>query len=183
MSQKINLLSILRGHLSTLRTMDAQSLSRVDIFTFFLLPVAVAAFSVFLEYDIPSNIIDVLVTASSIFTGLLLNLLILVYDQKEKTPPVDPDAANFRKIELRRRVLKELYFNISYSTAVSLLLVILCVAHLASDKVNFCFPFSTFNVDVNLLITTPLIVFFVSNLMLTIFMVVKRISLLLTSED
>jgi hypothetical protein len=185
MKAKINICSALICHFSTLKDHKTQHLLVGDILTFFVFPIVIATAAAILGFDFDKDVINVFVTASAIFTGLLLNLLVLVYDQKAKLPRVNVENSGWEKLELKHTLLTELYYNISYSTFVALLLLVLAVVHL-----NLATSIWSLNVpkhgivliDISSFITTPLIIFFGLSLFLTILMVLKRIYSLLVEE-
>lgn len=184
MSSKINIISVIRGHMSTLIDAESGKFLIGDLATFYGLPLIVAFIGIWTGVDFSKEATNLLVTAGAIFTGLLLNLLILVYDQKSKLPAVDSEKSDWKDTQTRHTVLKELYFNISYSTLMSVLLVVLSVIHLfVCDRVVKSVPLLQVS-DLNLsaYVTTPLLVFIGFNLVLTIVMIIKRIYTLLSSE-
>ena len=183
MSQKINLAGIVVGHYSTLQDADTNRTSCVDISAFYLLPIALAISGACLGLDLSSAVVDAIVNASAIFTGLLLNLLVLVYDQKSKVPAVDVAKTGWEKNQVRHRIINELYYNISYATLISLLVLTLSVIHLCAEDIRTALdiPYTAYVLDVDWsrYLTSPMLVFLGVNLLLTIFMVLRRIYSLL----
>jgi len=180
MSAKVDLSHIVKCHLSTLSKREDGKYRFADVFTFFGIPFLSHLATLVSLVDLNKDVINVVVTASAIFTGLLLNLLVLVYDQKSKTPEVDQEDPDYPKVQSKRSLLAELYYNISYATIVAVLLVIFSVVHLIIvDKV--CFVFSR-QIDLSVVLTSPFIVFFGVNLILTLLMVIKRVYALLVNE-
>lgn len=185
MSEKINLISIISGHLTTLRNAGNDRPSKIDITTFYLLPFIAATLSACGGVSFSSDVVNIFVNASAIFTGLLLNLLILVHDQKSKIPPVNANLPGWEKNAIKNKILDELYYNISYATLISLLLLVFSVLHLCIKGSIFKFIYVDANINLNLqidfsiYITTTLLIFCGLNLIFTIFMVLKRIYSLL----
>jgi hypothetical protein len=183
MSSKINIFGVINGHMSTLIDAKTSKKSLPDITTFYLLPLALAAFGIYFEIDFSKEATNLLVTAGALFTGLLLNLLILVYDQKSKLDPVNSDLPNWSEVQLRHRVLKELYYNISYSTFISVMIVVIAIVHLfiINKVIKIPAPISI-SIDLSSITTSPFLMFIGINLVLTILMIIKRIYTLLSSE-
>lgn len=183
MSSKINIYDILSGHLSTLCNDKSDKISKLDIITFYLVPLSVAIIIAYNSVSLSKETIGLVVTIGSILTGLLLNLLILVYDQKKNLPEVNQADAKWEKTQLRHTVIEQLYYNISYSTIIALFLVIVSVTHslIGSLKFPFSSKYLSFVFVPTLHITSPLLFFLGINLLLTIIMIIKRIYLLLTT--
>lgn len=181
MSSKVNIFGIVKGHIATLSD-PAGKISWMDIVTFFAMPGVAAIIGVMAGYNLNKDVASMLVNFGAIFTALLLSVLVLVYDQENKLrSSSDRDLFYGKKCEL----LGQLYFNICFSIISSLVLIALCLGHTVLDGVvhklafrEVCYP-----IDYARYIVTPLIVFVVANLMLTILMVVKRIHAILTFKN
>ncbi len=183
MSNKINITNIVKGHLSTLNNANTGKVSAIDIFTFYLLPIFLSIVFYIFSLDLTKELVNIIVTAGSIFTGLLLNLLILVYDQKGKLPDVDTKNSKWKEIQLRHRILKETYFNIAYATLVSLLLVLFSVLQIVfKDTLINIQSLNIKDFDLSVALTSPIIIFLGVHLVLTLLMILKRIFTLLTTE-
>ncbi len=183
MSSKVNIFGVVRGHVSTLVDTNTLKHSWPDLLTFYFLPIAMSVLGGYFAVDFSKDSTTLLVTAGAIFTGLLLNLLILVYDQKGKLPPVDSDQPNWSDIQSRHTVIKELYYNISYSTLMSVALVVIAIVHLfVIDKTVNIEYLDIGVIDVSSVSTSPMLIFFGANLVLTIVMIIKRIYTLLSTE-
>jgi hypothetical protein len=116
-----------------------------------------------------ADVLGALLTAYSIFAGLLLNLLLLVYTFS--TQAEHPSAL----AKVRSDLVKELHDNIAYSILVSIVLVVLCMGATAYvkmyDPAKFTAPW-----------VTGSIIFLTLNFILTLLMILKRIYVLLNSE-
>lgn len=205
MSSKINVLSSIRSHLkSALKDADG-ALSYWDLSLFIFIPLLCGAWSYFSPVAANKDAISLIVTAASIFAGLLLNLLVLVYDQTRRVDerladlnslmPQPIAAANLTElmaapeVKLDKRVIKyekhkgvlaQLLANISFAIIVSLL-VILCstVAYLfAEEVITIAAKGESYRLAVDKLFFSCS-VFLSVNLILTILMIVKRVILLI----
>lgn len=184
MSSKIDIKEIVLGHFGTLSKVDG-SWSWYDFLTFCFVPVIIGAGSVAATFSLNKDIASLLVNFGAIFTALLLSVLVLVYDQESKL-----DDKNLRDQELgraldvfysaKKRLLDELYFNISYSILSSLVLIAICLAFSIADSfVDPAVTSLTVSKFLSKLVFTPLAVFVTVNLLLTIVMIVKRLHSLL----
>ena len=84
MSSKINVSSIISGHLKTLKDAGSGKLSLLDGFTFFVFPILLACLCIIFKYEMNDQVTSLLVNFGAIFTALLLSVLVLVYDQGAK---------------------------------------------------------------------------------------------------
>ncbi len=125
---KINIYSIIKDHISTLKAYRSDNISIADLFIFYITPFFIIfILSLVLNLDVLVGQIicskDFAVTSISIFTGFLFNVLILIYDVslrlKTKKQITLPDDI----INLSLDLLMELYYNISYEILVSLIVV------------------------------------------------------------
>jgi hypothetical protein len=172
MLAKINVADIVGDHFATLRNYDNEKRSIGDLTLFYFIPLGGAVALAVLKIDLHKDLVNLLVTALSVFAALLFNLLLLVYDVIKKSG----DATDTEK--LKRRYLKEIYTNISYSIFVSILSIIFLLASLLNFGAisNSC---CSFGLKTGLVIT---VFFLLMNFLLTLFMILKRIHILLSKE-
>lgn len=173
-------MEIITGHHKTLKNSDG-TVAGTDIFVFYLLPLFLSFLSIICLFDIDKDLSSLLVNFGSIFTALLLSVLVLVYDQESK---IEQLKGNDGLYILKKRLLMELYYNISYSILCSLLLVLLSFFHSIIDGLTNQINISNLQITVkyDVFIATPLIVFITANLFLNIVMIVKRMHSMLTTH-
>ena len=180
MSSKINIYEIAKGHFDTLRDSDGKR-SYIDLFTFILIPLAFGVVSALLSFNLNKDLSSLLVNFGSIFTALLLSVLVLVYDQESKLEDrKDKDGFyNSKKV-----LLNQLYYNISYSILCSVALVLLCFVHsvILGLQSSFSLLSHAFTIRYDMLFITPFVVIVTTNLFLNIIMIVKRMHALLISQ-
>lgn len=163
--EKLNLLRIVRDHVHTLKDYNSNKYSWSDFLLFLMLPLVIAAGATYCFHEIGKDLTNVLITSLSVFAGLLFNLLLLIYDIVKKANPGEPYG------ELKTRFLKEIYSNISFSILVAILTVILLLLLSLSISSRY--------------FQTPimyLIYFLVVNFILTLFMILRRVHILLSKE-
>ncbi|MBV7310242.1 hypothetical protein KVY11_16375 [Acinetobacter sp. CWB-G5] len=199
MSTKINIISIVKGHFRSLTNSD-NSFNLADCLTFKAFPLLVAIVFALVCPKLSSNTISLLVNFGSIFTALLLSVLVLIFDQEskideqyeknllykeqlEKNPELKESSTykliyskNYdEKYPIKKQLLGQLYFNISFSIICALLLVLSCLIYSELIESNFLY--------VNYVI--QIFLFFVIAILITIFlnilMIVKRLHVLLTN--
>lgn len=202
MSAKINIGFVLRKHFQyALRKSDSLRIDWVDVVAFLLVPCILGVMSYFSDSASSNDAVSIIITASSIFAGLLLSLLMLVYDQSKRTEekleglyaladkpaPADnfdelirrePSKSHslVSKYETHLRVLDELVVNISYSIITSLLVIFLCIVSLLVAKVDFPVVFWKFDFSFNVSdVFFAASVVVSSNLIITLLMIVKRV--------
>lgn len=189
MSSKINVFGVVKGHINTLIDQSTGERSKVDLIVFFALPLLLGIASAVFGFPWRQGHADLLITAGSLLTGLLLSLLVLVYDQHSKLvgiKPADLAESAWADRVIRKEVLRQLYFNISYATIASLTLVILAFALYSLAEKSFLinlWKIGKVSIWFDRDLIGPLIAFVSSNLVLTVAMIIKRINGLLSSDS
>jgi hypothetical protein len=126
MFEKINVCSIIKDHLVTLKNYNDSELNETsnpsieDIFIFFISPLIIAAIIVYFHFVLTKDIISILVPSLSIFAALLFNLLLLIYDITRNKNNNDEES---EITKLKQSFLKQIYSNISYSILVAVIAV------------------------------------------------------------
>lgn len=182
MSTKVSVNKIIAQHFSTFRN-ENDKVSLVDWVLMVAIPmffsIVVVTFGLSVATEFYSNI----VTAGSIFTGLLLNLLVLVYDQKTKLLDLDVkgDDPRYVQFALRKRIINEVHYNISYCIVICLLSIVISVVasslieNKAIELLAFGFDFSPWVIDLPLM-------FLGAHIILTVLMILKRVHQLISSH-
>lgn len=165
---KINIVDIVRDHFATLKDERTRKLSLLDLFIFFGLGVIAAVISYAKCLLLEENTISVMITALSIFAGLLINVLILIYTVSQR-PQASGDQIETQRAELERRFLREIFANLSFAILMAVLCVILLVAVI----------FFTGNVAA---VLSALVAMLIVDFLLTLLMSLKRIHILLTNR-
>lgn len=119
MFNKINVIEIVDKHLSTLKNNRTNKIHIPDVILFVLMPLFLSFMLIYFRNLLDKDIANILVTSFSIFAGLLLNLLLLVFDLVDKEG---------NKNDNIKDALEELYFNISFCILISILLIFLLLA-------------------------------------------------------
>lgn len=164
MFEKINISNIVRDHLATLKDYKTQKISLSDIILFLILPISVSVIIMY-NYRLCKDIVSILITSFSIFAALLFNLLLIIYDIINKHYKKDDE-----KIKLKKPFLKEIYSNISFSILIAIVIIVLALSLFIINK----FPYRYF---IEFIIYYSIILF-----ILTLFMILKRIHILLSKE-
>jgi hypothetical protein len=164
---KINVLRIIRDHFGTLRDFQTGKLSGSDIFVFFVLPLGVASSGVYFHIAFSGDVLIAILTAFSIFAGLLLSLLLLVFSLTDRS---DPQSTLY---SVRKQLILELYDNISFAILTSIAVVSLTIIAGMRREAKV----SDYHTGP---VMTSLLVFLMGNFILTILMVLKRMHALLT---
>ena len=123
---KIDVSTIIFGHLGTLRDYGTHKRSILDLVLFFALPLAVAATAVWFNVHVRATAVTALLTAFSIFVALLFNLLVMVLTFLQTTGG-NPDD---RFIVVRKQLLREITANLSFAILVALVLVAVAIVAL-----------------------------------------------------
>lgn len=176
MSNRINIYDIVIGHFRTLRQTSNNKIGVVEFLVFIVIPIALSIVIIFIPLN-SKDLISLLVNLGSIFSALLLSVLVLVFDQEQKLDDRKEIAEEKGKaidplFDVKKSVLEELYYNISYSILCSILLVSLCLIY---TSIKYIPIFHSY-------ILKPLIVFILINLLLNILMILKRMHTLLVNR-
>ncbi|UTH73326.1 hypothetical protein [Chromobacterium sp. IIBBL 290-4] len=190
MSAKINFFLIVKDHLGTLSDVSGRRL-KIDIFTFYGVPFLFGVLFSIKGGGVKPEVLSMLVNFGAIFTALLLSVLMLVYEQQNKLEERNAVAGSVSFFNEKKKLLEQLYSNISYSVVVSMLLVMFSLFYVLIDSfsIELDFKFLSFDgVELNSgnwvcnYLIAPFLIFITVNLILTILMVVKRTYSLLTMK-
>lgn len=196
---KLNLIDVITDHLKTLKGYDpkdrdyAYYKSRgprpVELIVFFLFPFIVAFMLTHYGIGLDKDTINVLITALSVVTALLFNLLLLVYDFIKKEGDSNSKISSEdskdhlvnrnNALRLKMRYLNEIYSNISFSILVAVITVVILVVLL----MNVRYPKEMTDLNFRVAYFCNLFTFaLLCNFVLTLIMILQRIHKLLTDE-
>ena len=162
MINKINILPIITGHLKTLKDAKHKRYLKRDIIGFYFVPLA----SGFLTSYFYGNLIkiDTSLICYTILIPLLVNILFLIYSILERNSSA---SKNNKYVN----VLRQLYANLSYAILISICSLLLLLSYSVFDKNNsVAFVFSS------------ILYFLFYHIVLTSFMILKRLHILLQKE-
>jgi hypothetical protein len=166
---KIDITRIVVAQVRTMRDNSTQKYSFPDLLLFYGLPVLLGAGGSYYGWKFNADVLNALLAAFSIFAGLLLNLLILVYTFSSQAE--HPAALTKNRLTL----IKELHDNIAYSILVSIVLVVVAMITVAYLKMHEKPPDAAFTGRW----VTGTVIFLTMNFVLTLLMILKRIYIML----
>jgi hypothetical protein len=164
---KINVSGIVLDHLGTLKELDSQSPSKYDLSLFFVFPLLISILFSVLNIRLDKDLVSILINVFAIFAGLLFNLLILMYDVISKQ---SRSNGKEEKDKIKFRLLKEIYYNISFGIFLSLVIVVIL-------PISMIFLSQPFNIFLSFVVFSLSILF-----VLTLLMILKRIHNLLSYD-
>jgi hypothetical protein len=164
---KINIWRIVRDHFGTLRNFQTGEVSGSDILTFFALPFFAALTGAYRHAVLSGDVLIAILTAFSIFAGLLFSLLLLVFSLTDKS---DPQSMLFAT---RKQLVAELYDNISFAILTSIAIVTLTIIAGMKTRENTAQYHAEW-------VLTSVLILLMTNFILTILMILKRMHALLT---
>jgi len=166
---KIDVRSIVSHHFDTLYDYGTQRRSASDFVVFFGLPILAAVLALWRGVRIRIDAVNGLLTAFAIFVAILPSVLLMVltFLQTTQGDPAD------RLVKERKRLLREITANLSYTILLSVALVALAIITLTllrktEDPIG---PVETF-----------FLVAGSTNFVLTLLMVLKRMYALVLNE-
>ena len=186
MFDNINVWVIVKGHLKTLKVYRSDKTSTEDVILFLVIPfLGALSLVLFLDYRLDVDAINALITSLSVFSGLLFNLLLLIYDllRKENTKddskiiPEESIRDESKEISeevsssLRRTFLSHIYAHISFTILTAVLSITLLL--FLFIKINF--PILTISINVA-------VIFLIINFILTMLMILQRVHILISTE-
>lgn len=184
MSKKINVLPIVVAHYGTLKNQGEKRISLVDSIVFFVIPIASVCFLLYKKYSFDADVSALLINFGAIFTALLLSVLVMIYDQKLKL--VEENNGTFEGLKgtkrLRYQVVSELYINICFSVLLSILVVTISFMNYVWGNVGFRIPKTDIDANLGWVVFTPITTFITISLVLTVFMVIKRMFVILADN-
>jgi uncharacterized membrane protein len=166
-AEKANILPIIRAHIDTLASYRDGRRSFKDIGFFFGGPILIGAILDGFHFGFRLDAVTGFLGAFAILTGLMLNLLVLVFTiSTTTTERVDA--------QVRRRVLREVFTNVCFC-----ILIAICVTGVALVAISYMrsIPFAQTGP-----VATFLLAFLTGNFVLSLLMVVKRMYKLITTE-
>lgn len=164
MSSKINFIGLIRDHFATMRNDRTQKLSKTDIIEAYLLPIIFSAILLYFKFTLAESILNYLITSFSIFVGLLINVLVLIYSISIDDKNMNPQKSN--DLSSADTLIKEIFINISYSIIISSFCVVFSILCIIAN--DFQKPF-----------ITSIIIFLSINFFWTLLMILKRLHILM----
>lgn len=168
MVNKISFLKIFSSHFNSMRNDATGRISWGDIFVFFGIPLAVS-FITLSQLNFNKDFLNSIITSGSIFAGLLLNLLVLIYTLVTK---FNTEEVNWPQ---KKILLEQTFANISFCILVSILLVVCCMLAFRADE-----DMKTITLSKN--IADSIVCYLTCVLSVHLLMVLKRIHTLIDSE-
>ena len=184
MFDKVNITKIIRDHFGTFKDYSTGKWRWLDFLLFSHVPLIVAVVIVILYGTLPKNLIGVIVTSLSIFTALLLNLLLLAYNvTRNSKAPTDESL-----LQMREELFHEIFSNIAFAVLVALVIVVSVLCYGMINGSAFLPEVNIFGLIVNVLnfvidILSFVIYYLGTFFFLTLLMLLKRVYSLLSNEQ
>lgn len=167
---KIDVLPIVARHFETLRDHATGKRSKADIFIFSVVPLIASGAALYYRITLTPDTLNAVLASFSIFAGLLLNLLLLVYTRAGEDIKADVFAVNIK------RFVRQLSDNIEFAVLVAVFVVICSLVATATLKRG---PNVTPHAGLPI---TVILVYLTTNFLLTLLMVLKRIHSMLLEK-
>lgn len=132
MLSKMNPFCIVKAHFATLRSYDSDEISKPEMILHIFFPLVFSLIQYKWGSDLSENTISILVSAASIFAGLMLNLLVLIYTLVYNNKQNSKIISNYKDFI---KLCKETLSTISYSVFMCIILVISCFASLSEVEI------------------------------------------------
>lgn len=161
----INVSCVIKKHFDTLKE-DAKF--RFIFIIFVLIPIVLSSILVWKNKLLTENTVNTLITAFSIFAGLLLNVIFILYDIIGK---LGKDASYSEK---KKSLIEHLYANSLYALLISTLVLIILILVTITEIWK--------GSDSMLLIFSLVVYFSVGHFLMTLIMIIKRLFILLFTQ-
>lgn len=177
MSQKINIVSIIKSHIKTLRSADTSTMSYSDIITFFIIPLILAYGIVWADLHIDEHTIFFITHVTSIIFVFLAFLLFIHKNQNKENRSISSLA------KAKTTLHNEMNDNVCYSVLIAIISIMLdfifLIFSLSVENNNDQMHQISFILVMIKFLILPLILFLFIHLLLTTIMIIKRSHILL----
>ncbi|EOU1903033.1 hypothetical protein GZ979_001275 [Clostridium perfringens] len=156
--EKVNVTDIIKKHISTLKLFGGNKIEKNDINLFFIMPIFIALL-ILMYINIDDTRIGIIVTAFTIFIGLLFNILaiLLAFDGE-------------RNRKLDREYMRQVLYNVSFSIIVAIVVIVISMLRFINFK---CYIYYVLDF---------ILIYLVCVFILSLFMVLKRLFNLLVKK-
>ena len=158
---KINIIRIIKDHYATLENANTGKSEADDWLAFWVLPIILGIGVTTLQPKISDNNINLIITSLSIFVGLLINVVVLIFSLGQK---------GVSEATLKNTVLKQTISNICYTILISIINIV--IAFLISVMKN----------EIMVILFSAIIYIVTLHFFVTLLMIVKRMYLLFMNE-
>jgi hypothetical protein len=114
---KTDISPILRAHIQTLSNYRTGLVSRTDLALFFGVPALIATILEVFHFGFRIDAVNGFLNAFAILTGLMLNLLVLVFT-------ISTTMTEKADFQMRKRVLREVFVNVCFCILIAVLVTI-----------------------------------------------------------
>lgn len=156
---KVNVLSIVKNHLKTIVNDNTGKPSFDDIFTFLFLPIIISGALLYFNKLLTISGINIIIASMSIGTGFLINAIVLIFDIIKR------ESGH----QIKNKALRQIMSNISFAILLSISIIV--ISALTCIKQSLVFQIINF-----------VLFLFISEFLLTVLMVLKRIHILFKKE-
>ncbi len=174
----VNVSKVIRKHYSSLRE-DSKTIW--IIFLFFIIPLLVPTYLLIIEYrPLMEASVSALITAFSLFSGLLLSMVVFLFNIVVKAKD-ELDIAN--KKSKSRILVEHLYANTLYSILIAVFTLALLVFSSVVGIWNVSLAINLIFVQIKILdFVSALVYFVISHFLMILLMIIKRLFVLLTKQ-
>lgn len=133
MIDKINVSQIIVDHVRTLRSDATGKVHWSDYLLFLLIPSLVSVLPIYFQTELKESAVTLLMAAFSIFAGLLINVLVLIYTVAIRLED-SINSSDEDRYRLERDFIKQIFANVSFSILISVLIVLILFVSSVSPK-------------------------------------------------
>jgi hypothetical protein len=170
---RFNFIGIIKNHIETLYDIHHQKkkYNWWDIALCFVVPIPIAGSLSYKNIFLGTNITHI-VTVFAIFTGLFLNLLILIFDLAKKVENIPEKLTGDKERKQEKlKLYQQTFHNMAFGVLVSILIVVFSLIYVFIKEIH-----------IGNLIVSFIVYYLIWIILLTLFMVLKRFNTLVKSD-
>lgn len=146
---------IVKNHINCFRNSNTNKIMIIPVVNYCVVPFLLG-FSAAIIKNIDSSIVNIITIIVSILTSMLFTLLTMVIDMKSK---INDNPDYFRtEAELSKRSLIETYYTVMFEILISVILLVLCLFNVFTNKFGFVQSFLIYGITFLLIINLMMII-------------------------
>ncbi|QOY51396.1 hypothetical protein [Candidatus Sulfurimonas baltica] len=178
---KMNILDIVKNNFKTFVDARSGKIIKKDITVFIIIPLIISILVLYSGFSLGKENSNIFLTAFSIFSALLFNMLFILFDIISKTVKENDQSTETRRLKVK--LLKETFTNISFTVllsvgiVISLLFFVIFIDH----KDMELFDILQYKITLNGIVSL-IVIYLITMFSMSFLMVLKRIDILLSNE-
>ncbi len=146
---------IVKNHINCFRNSNTNKIMIVPVINYCAVPFLLGVSAAMIK-SIDSSIVNIITIIVSILTSMLFTLLAMIIDMKSK---INDNPKYFRtEAELSKKSLVETYYTVMFEILISIILLVLCLFNVFTNKFGFIQSFLIYSLTFLLIINLLMII-------------------------